>query len=111
MTYKYQEVNPIEKSKAEDIFLSGDKNQICNTMVSVAFHEEDWRWAQEKFIEFFFNSDPDISGLAATCLGHLARIHRNIEKERVLQILRSAVYKEIEGRVDDAIDDIEMFGI
>lgn len=109
MTNKYEEVRSIEKAIAEQIFLDEDKDSICSAMVSVAFYEQDWKWAQEKFIELFFSSDSDISGLAATCLGHLARIHKTIEKQRVLKILRDGVNKDNQGRIDDAIDDIEMF--
>lgn len=109
MTNRYEEVRPIEKAIAEQIFLHEDKDSICSAMVSVAFYEQDWKWAQEKFIELFFNSDADVSGLAATCLGHLARLHKTIEKQRVLKILRDGANKDNQGRIDDAIDDIEMF--
>ena len=56
------------------------------------------------------NDNPDISGLAAICLGHLARIHGQFEKDKVIPILRSRLNDTaIAGRIEDALDDIKMF--
>ena len=106
----YQNIFPIDKASAEKIFSSNDADKICYTMVAVAFHEQDWKWAQDKFLYFLTNDNPEISGLAATCLGHVARIHRQIEKERVIPLLRSRLNDaKIGGLIEDALSDIEMF--
>jgi len=58
-----------------DDLQSKDKNIMCDALVGIAFCEEDWQWAQNKFMEYLENNDPVLKGLAATCLGHIARIH------------------------------------
>jgi hypothetical protein len=78
-------------------------------MVSVAFFEQDWKWAQEKFLAFLDNKDPRISGLAATCLGHIARIQRKIDKTVIEELKKHLSNKQISGRVEDALSDIQMF--
>jgi hypothetical protein len=107
---KFSDVPEISREDARRSFSSGEAEQVCNALVSVTFHDQDWRWVQELCLGFLSNSDSQISGLAATCLGHLARIHRSIDREKVLATLRDHLSNvEIAGRIEDAIDDIEMF--
>ncbi|WP_167080781.1 hypothetical protein [Massilia aquatica] len=52
----------------------------------------------------------NIAGVSATCLGHIARIHRKLEKEKVIAALRMKLDRsEIAGVVEDALDDISTF--
>ncbi|HEV2482493.1 MAG TPA: hypothetical protein VGS79_22670 [Puia sp.] len=107
---EYKQVHPVDKHSAEQAFASSDVEKICDAMVAVAFYEQDWKWAQDECLGFFKNENSDISGLAATCLGHIARVHRKLEKEKVIAVLRSRLEDaEIAGRIEDALDDIEQF--
>lgn len=108
--YKYDKVEPIDKKESEIIFKSNDVDKICKAAVSIAFFEQDWLWAQNKFLELLLNENSDISGIAATCIGHIARIQGRIEKEKVIAILRSRISEQaICGQINDALDDIEMY--
>ena len=101
---------PIDKDSAEKIFLSNNAEKICHAMVAIALHEQDWKWVQDKCLYFLTNDNPEISGLAATCLGHIARIHRQIEKDKVIPLLRSRLNNpDIAGQIEDALSDIAMF--
>lgn len=107
---KFHEAPQILRIDALKAFASGESEQICKALVSVAFHENDWRWVQEKCLEFLASDDADISGLAATCLGHIARIHRSLDKERVMTALTQRLGdSRIAGRIEDALDDIMCF--
>lgn len=107
---KFNEVEPISKSQATSAFESGDVNTVCRALVSMAFHESDWRWAQDRCLELLGSDVPAVSGLAATCLGHVARVHRKLDKEIVLQALVSRRSDpDIGGQVEDALDDINMY--
>lgn len=57
---------------------------------------------------FFLNSEnSQVAGLAATCIGHLARIHKQIDKPKVMPVLSTNLKRiDIKGRVEDAINDI-----
>jgi len=106
----YQNIFPIDKASAENIFSSNDVEKICYAMVAIAFHEQDWKWVQDKCLHFLTSANPQISGLAATCLGHIARIHGQIEKGKVIPLLQSRLSNtNIAGRIEDALSDIEMF--
>lgn len=106
----FNEVPYISRKDILKAFSSGVPEEICKALVSAVFHDTDWQWLQNRCLEFLGSDNADISGLAATCLGHIARIHRAMEKERVLAALhRYLDDPRIGGRVQDALDDIEMY--
>lgn len=106
----YHDVQPITKDAAQKMFLSNKVENICNALVSIAFYDPDWKWVQDKCLHFFLSNDPNISGLAATCLGHIARIHHKLDKEKVINLLNSRRNDaEIGGQIEDALDDIDSF--
>lgn len=106
----YDEVQQISRDEAVNALASEDPSRVCRALVAIAFHDDDWRWVQETCLVYLLSRDPQISGVAATCLGHVARIHNILDKEKVLSALRArASDPEISGRISDAIDDVEMF--
>lgn len=107
---EYTNPLPINRNKAVEIFLTGSNNDICDALLAVTLHDEDWKWVQMQCLHFLGHTDPNVSGLAATCLGHLARIHRKLDRELVIRALKKWLKDEkISGRVQDALDDIEIF--
>ncbi len=100
----------ISRDEAEKIFSTGTNDEICDALLAIAFYDEDWKWAQTQCLLFLNHTSPDISGLAATCLGHIARIHHKLDKELVITALMGRLKDpKISGQVQDALDDIEMF--
>jgi hypothetical protein len=52
----------------------------------------------------------DVRAMAASCLGHLARIHRGLDLHRVAPALIAGLETAVVGsRARDALDDIETF--
>ncbi len=102
--------NEISIKELEEDFNSSNKDKIIKALLYASFNITNWKWVQNKCIDLLDDKDEDIKGLAITCLGHLARIHGTIEKNKVFQALREKVREEnLKGRVQDALDDIEMF--
>lgn len=100
----------MSKQAAEKAFASTKVKYICDALVSITFYESDWKWVQNKCLDFLNDENSEIRGLAATCLGHLARIHRKLEKEKVLSALHDQLDDcAISGQIEDALDDINMF--
>jgi hypothetical protein len=84
--------------------------EVCNLLLKITFQSDEPKWVQDLCLRLIDLYDLNVSGLAITCLGHLARIHRDIEKEAVLKKLYDNLENEIIGdRVQDAIDDIEIY--
>lgn len=90
-----------------------DKTFCCNLLLKIILDEsfQDWKWKQNLCLDIAKSmKDPDICGLAVTCLGHIARIHNKIEKSKVIQELDHLKDKDyIRCRIEDALDDINMF--
>jgi len=72
---KFDEVKPLERMAAEAALASDDTEQICQALVSIAFYEQDWPWVQEQCLVLLSSKASAIRGLAATCVGHIARMH------------------------------------
>jgi hypothetical protein len=110
MMAEYKNPSPIGRDEAEKIFANGIPEQICDALVAVAFHDKDWKWSQIQCLRFLSHTNPSVSGLAATCLGHIARIHHMLDRDLVVDALRNRLQDpEIGGRVEDALSDIEVF--
>ena len=107
---KYETPGPMDRTEAARLLQSPIPEEVCKALLAVALHEKDWRWAQERCFEATRHASLEVRALSATCFGHLARVHGNLELDRVIPALR-ALQKEPElaGRVEDAIDDINMF--
>lgn len=108
----YHNPGPISKDDALAAFASGERAKISDSLVSIALHEPDWQWVQESCLRFLLDESQhtDIRGLAATCLGHVARIHRALDRDRVVATLRGLLQNPVlNGRAQDALDDIEIF--
>lgn len=87
-----------------------DPRDISGQIVALALNDPDWEWLQEKCLELTGHDNPEVRGVAATCLGHIARIHRRLDRDRVVAALQAMVHDSAAGgRAEDALDDIEVF--
>jgi hypothetical protein len=75
---RYQEPTPIEHSVAAERLHSNNLVEVANTLVSAAFYDPDWRWVESECMRVMEDAHADIRGVAATCIGHLARIHGQV---------------------------------
>lgn len=107
---RYHDVLPITRAEAQAAFQSNDAARVCDALVRVVFHDPDWKWVQETCLRFAKVDNPDVRGLAATCFGHLARIHGVLDAKIVVPVLREMLGDSaVAGRAEDALDDIRMF--
>jgi hypothetical protein len=106
----YREVSPITRENAERAFASGNRERICDTLISLAYHDPEWRWVQGHCLHFAKNDSWEVRAIAATCLGHLARIHKILDLEFVLPVLRDLLINpKTKEYADDALNDIMIF--
>jgi hypothetical protein len=101
---------PLSRVEAEAAFAAGQSNIVCRVLVEVALHDPDWRWIQEVCVRFANDTDSGVRGVAATCIGHLARLHQRIDVDAVLPVLgRLLQDPDVSGKAEDALDDIAIF--
>ncbi|SDZ21775.1 hypothetical protein SAMN05444365_107124 [Micromonospora pattaloongensis] len=92
-------------------FDRGDLSGALDAMVGTALYGDgDWQELQELYLRLLHHEDHQVSALAATCLGHLARVYRQLDEARVVAALRRAQsIPHIRGTADTALDDIQVF--
>jgi hypothetical protein len=88
-----------------------DIRGALDAMVGCALHGEgDWREAQELYLSLLDHPDHQVQALAATCLGHLARVCRRLDEDRVIAALKgAAVQPHVRATAANALDDIATF--
>ena len=107
---EYHDVEHHSRAELQRCLASTSSLVICAALVSAAFHETDWRWVQGQCLAFLSHGNPDVRGVAATCFGHLARIHHVLDESVVRPALGSALNDPlISGRAEDALDDMSIF--
>jgi hypothetical protein len=107
---RYQEVRPITRAKAEVDLVSAIPSTRIDALLSLAYHDPELDWVQDRCIQFTEDPDPGVRRMAVLCFGHLARIHQKLDLDRVLPILHRLVNDPlIAGDVNDTLDDIEVF--
>jgi 3-oxoadipate enol-lactonase len=107
---RYQSVEPISRSDAESIFAGENTDEIVNALLSVAYHDPDWRWVQNQCLQFLDASTFNLRRMATLCLGHVGRIHGIIDWDVVVPRLVSLLDDpELAGTAEDALSDISIF--
>lgn len=100
----------LSRDEVARAFEVGDPDVLSAALIALAFHEPDWRWAQDRCLEALDHESPVVRGLAALCLGHVARIHRRLDLDRVRPRLEAlAPDPDAGGRAQDALADIARF--
>jgi hypothetical protein len=109
---KYETIEPISKTQAESLLAKDLRDTICPTLVRVAMFEPDRHWAQTQCLRFASHNDSFVRGVAATCLGHLARIHKAIDEDEVIPVVRQLLQdKDPQTRAiaEDTISDFSIY--
>jgi hypothetical protein len=107
---EYKNPSQISREEIIRIFSTGTNDEVCDALVSMAFYDEDWKWSQDQCLGFLNHPDANVRGVSTTCLGHIARIHHQLDQEQVISALKKCLKdKKVAGSAQDALDDIQMF--
>ena len=106
----YQDPAPTTVEAVQHSLDTGDLAAATLGLVGLAYFEPDWRRCHDLFLGLLNHADANIRGTAAICLAHLARIHHQLDVDRVLPALRAKLDDpDMGGMADDAIEDIDQF--
>ena len=109
-TMKYRDVFPMDRADLERLLESGNERAIIDALLSAAFYEPDWLWVQGTCLRFLDHPAKWVRWNAATCLGHIARIHQKLDVEVVVPKLQALLTDaEIASNVDDALSYIKWY--
>ena len=67
----------MDKDSFEALLIVGDTRVICDALVEMTFDPQaDLQWLEQRCVDLMQNySKTPVRSLAATCLGHIARIN------------------------------------
>ncbi|MEW4369377.1 CPCC family cysteine-rich protein [Paenibacillus kandeliae] len=91
---------------------SSDPKQMVDGLLALSLHAPDGAFAQHMMLRYVQHDNENVRGIAILGLGHIARIHGTVDKERVLPIVEQALQDRSEfvrGHADAAMDDIQLF--
>ena len=108
--FKYEEIRPQTHIEADDALDSDDPQVIARTLISIGLHDEDWRWVQDRALRYLSHENEVVVSAAILSLAHTARANQSIDKNLVIPALQSvATDSRYTGKVQDALDDIDIF--
>ncbi|PUB24358.1 hypothetical protein C8K30_109107 [Promicromonospora sp. AC04] len=83
---------------------------ICEAAIALALTEPDRHWMERQLVELMRDADGSVRSIAALAVGHLARVHGQIDLELVMPVLQDLVEdSEACGNAANALDDISTF--
>ena len=104
---------PVQRRTKNEILssLSSDNAQeVRDALISAAYWDEDWRWAQQQLIKFAEHEDELVLWAVVAGLGFIATFHGEIDKETVLPILnRLKDRPALAGDVEETLAEIDHF--
>lgn len=107
---RYEEPEPSGPQEVIAAIDRGDSPGASTALIGAALHYEDWGEVQALCLQLLEGDDRNVAATAATALGHLARIHREIDLDIVRPALQRHLTEDVVGgRAEDALDDIRAF--
>ena len=105
-----EDAGPISLGRAERAIASGDPREISLALLRLALHGPNFERAEQLAHEHLTHADVWVRRNAATALGHIARVHGELDVNaalRALHVLRED--PEMTDWADAALDDFEMY--
>jgi hypothetical protein len=107
---RYEKPEPIRRAEALEAIASGDSERSSDAIIRLALNDPDGHWVEGVALGMTESDDPNMRAVAATALGHVARIHGEISIDRVFTALRRLLEDpRTAGRAEDALSDIAVF--
>ncbi len=105
--------NNIEKNQEIINLINSDNpDTIVRGLLSLALNADDGEFVQDLMVRYSQHKNENIRGIAILCFGHIARIHRAVNKELIIPLINDALNDEskfVRGHAHSALDDIKMF--
>jgi hypothetical protein len=106
----YEEMPPIPREEALAELESQDSERVTRALVRLVLNDPDRVWLEGVVATHLESNDPSVRAVAATCAGHIARLHRALDLPRIVPLLEAlASDSRTAGYMEDALSDIDIF--
>ena len=109
---RYQRIDPVSREVAEAAARAAVPEELAMVILAVSLHEPDGDWAEAYCTTLAGHADPLIRGMAIFAFGHLARVHRRLDRSRVAPIVEAALADPddyVRSQAESAADDLRVF--
>jgi len=104
---------PVKRRTRDEILSSlssGKAQEIRDALISAAYWDDDWRWAQQQLVKFAEHEDDLVLWAVIAGVGFIAAFHGEIDKKTVLPILnRLKERAALAGYVEETLAEIDHF--
>lgn len=106
---KYVEPKKISRKEADLALKSPDSGVVSHALVNIAFFESEWKWSQDVCLQFVDDRRIEVAQVALTCIGHIARIHGQLDKKVIQKLNSLRKNSKLGGYAENALSDYEIF--
>lgn len=100
----------MDRYEAQRIFEGSNPEKIADAVLRIVYCDRDFEWVQSQCFRFANSCYENVKWIAIICLGHIARIHRKIDKGVALPLLTSLLNDDTYGSIaSNALADINYF--
>jgi hypothetical protein len=104
---------PVQRQTREGILaslLNGGSQDIRDALISAAYWDDDWRWAQQQLIRFAEHDDDLVLWAVVAGLGFIAAFHGEIDEGTALPVLdRLKKRTALTSDVEETLAEIDHF--
>lgn len=107
----FKPLDVLSLEQIQEILEEGTDEELILLPLSVGEYHQDWKKAQDIYVQLMGNKSPKIRANAALGLSYIARTKGALEKHVVKPLLIRELRENIEyqWRIIDAIEDINLF--
>jgi hypothetical protein len=106
----YEPVIPRTREELEAAFGSGEPDSIHDALISAAYWDDDWQWAQDRCLSFADHGSDLVRAGVAYALAMIAVFHAKLDLDRVVPVLRRlAEDPAVRPQAETSLEDIEHF--
>jgi hypothetical protein len=109
---KYKPIPVMSRIEVEEAIQRDDPGELSIAVLAAALYSEEPEWPQEICLRLAGHSHNNVRGNAILGLGHIARIHRTLNRARGEPAIRDALCdpdEYVRGHASDAADDVEIY--
>jgi hypothetical protein len=109
---KYEVIEQRSKAEIEAAISQNDPNELLYAVVSAALYSDDSNWAESVCLRLAKHEHFNVRGNTILGFGHIARIHQQLDEDRVKPLIEAALRDEsdyVRDQADSAADDVEFF--